>query len=93
MPWPYEGNFIDKSWPIEEKNFSAAVFAQDAIVGAVIETLEVTGIANNTVVFFSGDNGPAPGQHDMMYFNSQGACERCSSHPPLAVCVLYLAPY
>ena len=24
------------------------------------------------MVFFSGDNGPAPGQHEIMFFNSQG---------------------
>jgi hypothetical protein len=40
----------------------------------VLGALESNGIVNETVVFFSGDNGPAPGQHGIMYFNSQGSC-------------------
>ena len=68
----YEGEFIEKDWPMQERNFSAAVWAQDKIVGDVLDALEANKIENDTVVFFSGDNGPAPGQHGIMYFNSQG---------------------
>ena len=54
VPWPYEGAFIDKDWPMQERNFSAAVWAQDKIVGDVLDALEANEIVNETVVFFSG---------------------------------------
>ena len=40
------------------------------IVGQVLDTLEATGTTNETVVFFAGDNGPAPGQHGIMYVST-----------------------
>ena len=51
VPWPYEGEFIEKDWPMQERNFSAAVWAQDFIVGDVLDALEANKITNDTVVF------------------------------------------
>ena len=35
----------------------------DLMIGGVVDALETHGLTDHTVVFFSGDNGPAPGQH------------------------------
>ena len=37
--------------------FASAVIAQDMMVGAVLDELSAQGTINDTVVFFSGDNG------------------------------------
>lgn len=50
-------------WNDKEKLFASAVWAQDMIVGAVLDELEALDIEKDTVVFFSGDNGPdIPGE-------------------------------
>ena len=55
-------------------------------MGDVLDALEANAIANETVVFFSGDNGPAPGQHGIMYFNSQGGRgPQSRSEAPLSI--------
>lgn len=43
----------------DERQFAAATWAQDLMVGAVLDQLEESNIRSNTLVFFSGDNGPA----------------------------------
>jgi hypothetical protein len=43
-------------WTNQEKELASAVWAQDVIVGAVLDELEALAIEKETVVFFSGDN-------------------------------------
>lgn len=38
----------------------------------IIDKLEELDIRDNTVVFFSGDNGPAATDHDVTFFGSVG---------------------
>ena len=45
------------------KGYYAAITAMDEGIGRVLEALEKTGLAENTAVFFSGDNGMNLGQH------------------------------
>jgi len=53
--------------------FVAMVHMLDEYVGEVLDTLETLGIANNTLVIFSSDNGPhLEGGHDPAYFDSNG---------------------
>lgn len=60
VPYPYNQKFLDQTgeWNNADKQFAAAVWAQDVIVGAVLDEIESLGIEKETVVFFSGDNGP-----------------------------------
>jgi uncharacterized sulfatase len=64
VPYPYNTKFLNEStssggtWSDKELQFASAVWAQDVIVGAVLDELEALSIEKNTVVFFSGDNGP-----------------------------------
>jgi len=65
-----EAEFINKSWPAQLQHFAAAVWAQDVIVGAVLDELKNRQIEEDTVVFFAGDNGPD--HHDFRVFNDAG---------------------
>lgn len=66
---PYSG----ESWPAVEKNFAAMVTILDRQVGRVLERLEQRGLARNTLVIFTSDNGPhAEGNHDSKFFTSSG---------------------
>ncbi len=53
--------------------FGAMVEILDSYVGDIMKELEAQGIADNTLVIFSSDNGPhVEGGHDPKYFNSNG---------------------
>jgi arylsulfatase A-like enzyme len=55
--------------------FAGMVTYLDKLVGQVLERLEKLGIADNTVVFFSSDNGPQPGAWTdifVEYFDGNG---------------------
>ena len=53
--------------------FAAMVNVLDDYVGEIVSELETLGIADNTLVIFSSDNGPhSEGGHDPEYFDSNG---------------------
>ena len=53
--------------------FAAMVAALDNYVGEIVQELETQGIADNTMIIFTSDNGPhVEGGHDPDYFNSYG---------------------
>jgi arylsulfatase A-like enzyme len=56
-----------------EKNFAAMVTRMDADVGRLMAQLKKLGLDDNTIVFFSSDNGPhKEGGHDPRFFQSGG---------------------
>lgn len=52
-----QGIYADKPWTEREKNYAAMVTRLDSDVGALVDLLKKKGIAENTLVIFSGDNG------------------------------------
>lgn len=65
--------YADQPWPEVEKRFASMVDSADQNVGRVMATLRSLGLDQNTVVFFSSDNGPhAEGGHDPEFFRSRG---------------------
>jgi arylsulfatase A-like enzyme len=54
---PDIGKFKDKPWDQKHKEWAAMVERMDSSVGKMVETLEQTGVLNNTIIFFAGDNG------------------------------------
>ena len=52
-----QGIYADKPWTEEEKNYAAMVTRIDSDVGAIVELLKEKGIAEDTLIIFSGDNG------------------------------------
>jgi arylsulfatase A-like enzyme len=49
--------YKDKPWPEAARRYAAMVTMIDRQVGELLSLLEDLGVAENTVVFFSGDNG------------------------------------
>lgn len=73
MECPDYGQFAGKDWPDAEKGFAQLVWFLDQEVGRVMEQLKKLGLAENTLVLFSSDNGPHhEGGHDSDFFNSNG---------------------
>jgi arylsulfatase A-like enzyme len=61
-----------KGWTDLQKKYAAMVTRLDETVGRILQRLENLGIADNTYVFFTSDNGPAEIQGDWEMFNSNG---------------------
>ena len=61
---PWVGNFEEQQlYPDgqeSEKNFRTVLIDYDRQIGRLIEGLKKLGIADNTIVIFTSDNGPAP---------------------------------
>ena len=51
--------YKDKDWPAQAKRYAAMVTMVDRQVGQVLAMLKEFGLADNTIVFFCGDNGGA----------------------------------
>ena len=70
---PDYGEFKDKDWPDAEKGFAQFMRFLDNEVGRVLSRLKELGLAENTLVMFSSDNGPhQEGGHQSDFFNSNG---------------------
>ena len=68
------GEFADKDWPDQEKGFAKMIQNIDNSVGMILAKLKELGLDENTIVFFTSDNGPhQEGGHIMEFFNSNGS--------------------
>jgi len=73
MEVPEYGIYADKNWPEPEKGLAAMITRLDSQVGQVMDRLQKHGIDDNTIVFFTSDNGPhAEGGNDPAFFDSNG---------------------
>ena len=48
----------------------------DQQIGRLIHKLKTMGVLDNTIVFFTSDNGPTSEGHDVHFFNSSGLSKR-----------------
>jgi arylsulfatase len=70
---PYLGNKGYLPHPRPRAAYAAMIQAFDAEIGRLMATLDELGVADNTIVVITSDNGPSwVGGVDMAYFNSQG---------------------
>lgn len=75
MEIPSDAPYKNEKWTQQNKNFAAMVTKLDGQVGRIMELLKKLGIDNDTIVIFSGDNGPQgtdEGSYDASFFNSSG---------------------
>ena len=54
---PELGPYAKESWPDDAKNYAAMVTRMDGYVGRIMNLLKETGLDQNTLVFFTSDNG------------------------------------
>ena len=73
MDGEISSDYADKDWPEVERIFASMLQKVDDNTGRLLEELEQQGLSENTVVFFTSDNGPhLEGGHDHRFFNSGG---------------------
>lgn len=70
---PSDEPYTKMPWPQTEKNKAAMITLLDKDIGRLFSRLKELGIDNNTLVFFSSDNGPHDeGGNDPAFFASSG---------------------
>lgn len=73
MEIPDYGRYADESWPEPQKGLAAMITRLDTDVGLLMDMLKEQGLDDNTVVFFTSDNGPhKEGGNDPEFFDSNG---------------------
>jgi arylsulfatase A-like enzyme len=73
MEVPDYGPYEDRDWDIGQKGHAAMITRMDRDVGRLLDKLEELGIADNTLVIFTSDNGPhQEGGADPEFFDSNG---------------------
>ncbi len=73
MQVPSDAPYSEQPWPQTEKNKAAMITRMDADIGRLMDLLKQLKIEDNTVVFFSSDNGPhKEGGVDPKFFQSAG---------------------
>jgi arylsulfatase A-like enzyme len=73
MEVPSDAPYSDQPWPQPEKNKAAMITRMDRDVGKLLTVLEALGQANNTLIFFTSDNGPhREGGVNPKFFDSSG---------------------
>lgn len=70
---PDLGPYADKDWPEPNKGTAAMITRFDAQIGELVKQLETLGVAENTLIIFTSDNGPhAEGGNRPDFFDSNG---------------------
>ena len=73
MEIPDYGQYANKDWPEPQKGHAAMISRMDSDVGKLIDRLEKYGIRDNTIIFFTSDNGPhREGGNDPDFQDSNG---------------------
>ena len=73
MEVPSVGQYADLDWPERQKQHAAMISVLDEDVGELLDLLEEKGIADNTLVLFTSDNGPhREGGNDPDFNDSNG---------------------
>ncbi|MCZ6596909.1 MAG: arylsulfatase [Planctomycetota bacterium] len=73
MEVPELGGYADRDWPEPERAFAGMLTRMDRDVGRILDLLDRLGIAEDTLVLFTSDNGPHDeGGHRADFFDSNG---------------------
>lgn len=70
---PDYGPYATMNWPDPDKGHAAMITRMDSYVGRLLEHLQLLGLAENTLVLFTSDNGPHnESNHDLDRFQPSG---------------------
>lgn len=73
MEVPSDEPYSKEPWPQAQKNQAAMITRMDRDIGRLFEKLRELGLDEDTIVFFSSDNGPhREGGGDPFFFRSSG---------------------
>jgi arylsulfatase A-like enzyme len=71
---PSLGDYANRDWPESQKGVAAMISRVDQDVGTLLAKLKEHKLDENTIVFFTSDNGPhKEGDNDPTFFASSGA--------------------
>ncbi len=68
---PDDAPYSDRAWSQNQKNYAAMITLMDRDIGKILDLLKSKKMDQNTIVFFTSDNGGVPGMSD--FFESNGA--------------------
>jgi len=70
---PDYGPYTKENWPAPDKGHAAMITRMDSYVGRMLDQLELLGLAENTLVIFTSDNGPHDeSNHNLERFQPSG---------------------
>ncbi len=72
MEVPSDEPYAKENWPQSQKNKAAMITHMDKDIGRVFDKLKELHLDENTIVFFSSDNGPHHEGVDPTFFNASG---------------------
>jgi arylsulfatase A-like enzyme len=73
MEVPSDEPYSKEAWPQPQKNQAAMITRMDTDIGRIMQRLRELGLDENTVVFFTSDNGPhQEGGGSPFFFRSSG---------------------
>jgi arylsulfatase A-like enzyme len=73
MEVPSDEPYSKEPWPQPQKNHAAMITRMDRDIGRLMDRLRDLGLEDNTIVFFSSDNGPhQEGGGNPFFFRSSG---------------------
>ena len=73
MEVPELGAYAGEAWPAPQRGTAAMITRMDAGIGRLLDRLEDHGVADQTIVIFTSDNGPhREGGNDPDFFDSNG---------------------
>ena len=73
MEVPSDEPYSGEAWPAAQRNHAAMITRLDRDVGRLLDKLRTLGLEEDTIVFFSSDNGPhKEGGGDPFFFKSAG---------------------
>jgi arylsulfatase A-like enzyme len=73
MPVPDAGRYSERDWPTPQRQHAAMITRLDGYVGQILDRLRGLGIAEDTLVLFTSDNGPhREGGAEPGFFDSNG---------------------
>jgi len=71
---PSDSPYSKRKWPANVRNYAAMITALDRDVGRILDLLKTLNLDENTIVFFTSDNGA-----EITYFRRAGQTEDYSS--------------
>ena len=66
---------VDPSWPLINRKYASMIRRMDDSIADILQTLRDQGVANNTLVVFTSDNGAESLEIDPQFFQSYGGFE------------------
>ncbi|PHN07936.1 arylsulfatase [Flavilitoribacter nigricans] len=69
---PDQGIYEDRPWPKTHKDYAAMITRMDSCIGALLDQLDRLGLAENTLILFTSDNGPFNNHPTTDFFDSNG---------------------